>query len=160
MAEYSEDSYPPKSKQVRSIPDDQLKDQAMHEGLTDARGDEFIWENGEQFKKNPLHPVSSYGSQHFELVECDPGSHDVIHEARSMVRPFDCLEMGGQVGPMSHPQRQEGEAFPHQSPLYSGDSGKVGGGKRAGEGGELEGHSTPPRTIDRDEFRMSKNDKV
>ena len=160
MAEYSADSYPPKSKQVRAILDDQLKDQAMHEGLSDARGDEFIWENGEQVKKNPLHPVSSYGSQMFELMVCDPGSFDVIHAANGMTRPFDSFSLPGGEGPNAHPQRQEGEAFPHQSPLYSGDSGKVGESKRAGQGGELEAHSTPPRTIDRDEFRQSKNDRV
>jgi hypothetical protein len=145
---------------TRVVIDDADRDLAMKEGLSSARGDEFIEQNGEQVPKNPLHPVSSYGSQHFELISMDPGAQDRICEPASMTRPFDSFSYPGSTGEGIHQGREAGESFPQKSPLYSGDSGKVSSSKRFGEGGELESHQTDARTIDRDEFRMSKNSQV
>jgi hypothetical protein len=145
---------------TRVVIDDADRDLAMKEGLSSARGDEFIEQNGEQVAKNPLHPVSSYGSQHFELVSMDPGAQDRICEPASMTRPFDSFSYPGSTGEGIHQGREAGQEYPHKSPLYSGDSGKVSSELRQHEGGNHMEERVSPRTIDRDEFRMSKNDQV
>lgn len=83
------------------------------------------------------------GSMH-DHVFFDNGRADEVRDPAGMFRPYDTVEYAGKEGSAPCPYEQginaqtkdEAFEFPHVNPLYSGDSGKVGGGHSSGHGRE------------------------
>jgi hypothetical protein len=125
----------------RVILDDADKDLAMKEGISAARGDEFILENGEQFQKNPLVPVSSYGTQSFELIT-HGYSEDQVIAPDSMTRPFCFVEYNSGAGVGPHHEGKNPYTEPgHTSSHYAGDSGKYRSDVRTPDGFTVAPHT-------------------
>lgn len=89
------------------------------------------------------------GSMH-DHVFFDNGRADDVREPAGMFRPYDTVDYAGKEGSPACPYEQginaqtkdEAREWPHASPLYNGDSGKVSQERRSGVGAEFESHAT------------------
>lgn len=134
--------------------EEKLKKEAHSKGLSGDRADAYVYgtmrKTGWKPERERTESRHIHGGSMHDHVFFDNGRADDVREPAGMFRPYDTVDYAGKEGSPACPYEQginaqtkdEAREWPHASPLYNGDSGKVSQERRSGVGAEFESHAT------------------